>query len=108
MIPVVTTIFSVLLVVAVACCYFLRTKAITKRRTGMPPSTRGEVFPLGIRKHSARRTKQDRQLNESRMSSEKDLELPLFDLEVILAATDNFSADSKIGQGGFGPVYMVG
>lgn len=108
MIPVVTTIFGVLLVVAVACCYFLRTKAITKRRTGMPPSTRGEVFPLGIRKHSARRTKQDRQLNESRMSSEKDLELPLFDLEVILAATDNFSADSKIGQGGFGPVYMVG
>ncbi|XP_037406917.1 receptor-like serine/threonine-protein kinase SD1-8 [Triticum dicoccoides] len=106
-IPVVATIFGVLLMVAVACCYFLRTKAITKRQTGMPPSTRGDVFPLGVRKHSALSTAQDRQLNESRMSSEKDLELPLFDLEVILAATDNFSADSKIGQGGFGPVYMA-
>ncbi|KAF7038127.1 hypothetical protein CFC21_048345 [Triticum aestivum] len=106
-IPVVTTIFGVLLVVAVACCYFLRTKAVTKRQAGMPPRTRGDVFPLGSRKNSALRTKQDRQINESRMSSEKDLELPLFDLEVILAATDNFSADSKIGQGGFGPVYMA-
>ncbi|KAM3333022.1 hypothetical protein ACQJBY_028246 [Aegilops geniculata] len=106
-IPVVTTIFGVLLMVAVACCYFLRTKASTKRQTGMPPSIRGDVFPLGSRKNSALGTKQDRQINESRMSSEKDLELPLFDLEVILAATYNFSADSKIGQGGFGPVYMA-
>jgi hypothetical protein len=64
--------------------------------------------PPGARKHSALRTAQDRRMNESRMSAEKDLDLPLFDLEVILAATDNFSADSKIGQGGFGPVYMVG
>ncbi|KAI5007384.1 hypothetical protein ZWY2020_050829 [Hordeum vulgare] len=106
-IPVVTTIFGVLLVVAVACCYYLRNNASTKRRTEMPPSRRGDVFPLGIRKRSALRTKQDQQLNGSRMSSEKDLELPFFDLEVILAATDNFSADSKIGQGGFGPVYMA-
>ncbi|AES63702.2 tyrosine kinase family protein [Medicago truncatula] len=30
---------------------------------------------------------------------------PLFDIDTILAATDSFSIENKIGQGGFGPVY---
>ena len=33
--------------------------------------------------------------------------LPLFDLRIIIAATDNFSIANKLGQGGFGPVYKV-
>ena len=37
----------------------------------------------------------------------EDLELPLFDLLTIASATDNFSASKKLGEGGFGPVYMV-
>ncbi|KAJ6847093.1 receptor-like serine/threonine-protein kinase SD1-8 [Iris pallida] len=36
----------------------------------------------------------------------KDLDLPLFDLTTIVAATDNFSAKNKLGEGGFGPVFM--
>ncbi|XP_062110918.1 G-type lectin S-receptor-like serine/threonine-protein kinase At1g11410 [Humulus lupulus] len=32
-------------------------------------------------------------------------ELPLFDLNTIAAATDNFSINNKLGEGGFGPVY---
>ncbi|KAL4293349.1 hypothetical protein AHAS_Ahas18G0119200 [Arachis hypogaea] len=36
---------------------------------------------------------------------EEDLELPLFDLSVIASATNNFSIDNKLGEGGFGPVY---
>ncbi|XP_047961965.1 G-type lectin S-receptor-like serine/threonine-protein kinase At4g27290 [Salvia hispanica] len=35
----------------------------------------------------------------------KDLELPLFELSKICKATDDFSFNSKIGEGGFGPVY---
>ncbi|EHA8589191.1 G-type lectin S-receptor-like serine/threonine-protein kinase [Cocos nucifera] len=35
----------------------------------------------------------------------KDWELPLFDLGTIIAATNNFSIENKLGQGGFGPVY---
>ncbi|KAK7405108.1 hypothetical protein VNO78_06304 [Psophocarpus tetragonolobus] len=35
----------------------------------------------------------------------KDLDLPLFDLLIISTATNNFSLNNKIGQGGFGPVY---
>ncbi|XP_024021181.1 G-type lectin S-receptor-like serine/threonine-protein kinase At4g27290 [Morus notabilis] len=36
---------------------------------------------------------------------DEDLELPLFDQSSITAATENFSADNKLGEGGFGPVY---
>uniref|UniRef100_A0A0R0J530 Receptor-like serine/threonine-protein kinase n=1 Tax=Glycine max TaxID=3847 RepID=A0A0R0J530_SOYBN len=32
-------------------------------------------------------------------------ELPLFNFSYILAATNNFSDENKLGQGGFGPVY---
>ncbi|XP_044497370.1 G-type lectin S-receptor-like serine/threonine-protein kinase CES101 isoform X2 [Mangifera indica] len=32
-------------------------------------------------------------------------ELKIFDFQVISAATENFSADNKLGEGGFGPVY---
>ncbi|KAH1049874.1 hypothetical protein AAZX31_08G059000 [Glycine max] len=32
-------------------------------------------------------------------------ELPLFHFSCILAATNNFSDENKLGQGGFGPVY---
>ncbi|OMO68799.1 hypothetical protein COLO4_29413 [Corchorus olitorius] len=36
---------------------------------------------------------------------ERNAELPLFDFDTIAAATNYFSADNKLGQGGFGPVY---
>ncbi|KAI9105157.1 hypothetical protein K1719_022686 [Acacia pycnantha] len=38
-------------------------------------------------------------------SSGKNLDLPLFDLIDIAAATENFSDANKLGQGGFGSVY---
>ncbi|KAJ0733731.1 putative protein kinase RLK-Pelle-DLSV family [Helianthus annuus] len=34
-----------------------------------------------------------------------DLELPLFGLSTLLKATNNFSINNKLGEGGFGPVY---
>ncbi|XP_057458964.1 G-type lectin S-receptor-like serine/threonine-protein kinase At4g27290 isoform X2 [Lotus japonicus] len=34
-----------------------------------------------------------------------DLELPFFDVPTILNATNNFSINNKLGEGGFGPVY---
>ncbi|KAK6142301.1 hypothetical protein DH2020_022649 [Rehmannia glutinosa] len=40
------------------------------------------------------------------LKKERDeLELPLFDLATIATATNNFSRENKIGEGGFGPVY---
>ncbi|TYJ48589.1 hypothetical protein E1A91_A01G073200v1 [Gossypium mustelinum] len=40
-----------------------------------------------------------------RNTGEEDLELPVFDFATIATATNNFSSDNKLGQGGFGPVY---
>ncbi|KAL2327850.1 hypothetical protein Fmac_021277 [Flemingia macrophylla] len=37
--------------------------------------------------------------------NKEDLELPLFDFDIIACATNDFSSDNKLGQGGFGPVY---
>lgn len=34
-------------------------------------------------------------------------DLPMFNFNVVAAATDNFSEENKLGQGGFGPVYKV-
>lgn len=35
----------------------------------------------------------------------KSIDVPLYDFEMIVAATNNFSLSNKLGQGGFGPVY---
>ncbi|XP_065005993.1 receptor-like serine/threonine-protein kinase SD1-8 isoform X1 [Musa acuminata AAA Group] len=45
----------------------------------------------------------ERYINEGREG--KDIDLPLFDLGTIIDATNNFSVHSKLGEGGFGPVY---
>ncbi|KAB5533921.1 hypothetical protein DKX38_017007 [Salix brachista] len=34
-------------------------------------------------------------------------ELPMFNLQMLSAATDNFDNSNKLGQGGFGPVYKA-
>lgn len=39
--------------------------------------------------------------------ADEDLELPLFKLSSITAATDTFALYNKLGEGGFGPVYRV-
>jgi hypothetical protein len=109
MIAVAATISGVLLLAAAGCLCFCRYKARRKRQ-GQAPETAagsgGNVLPFRARKHPA-------DLNPARddenkmICSEDDLDLPLFDLAVILAATDNFAAESKLGEGGFGPVYLV-
>ncbi|KAI7988569.1 G-type lectin S-receptor-like serine/threonine-protein kinase RKS1 [Camellia lanceoleosa] len=40
-------------------------------------------------------------------SDDEKLELPIFDMITIAAATNQFSDTNKIGEGGFGPVYKV-
>ncbi|XP_027355257.1 uncharacterized protein LOC113865090 [Abrus precatorius] len=35
----------------------------------------------------------------------EDIDLPTFDLPIIVKATENFSYKNKLGEGGFGPVY---
>ncbi|KAG2677952.1 hypothetical protein I3760_12G120600 [Carya illinoinensis] len=38
----------------------------------------------------------------------EDMELPIFDLTAIANATDNFSSNNQLGEGGFGPGTLDG
>ncbi|OWM88701.1 hypothetical protein CDL15_Pgr002468 [Punica granatum] len=58
--------------------------------------------PITCYLNQKRRTK-----SQGSRSGNGDIDLPLFDLAKISHATDNFSQTNLIGQGGFGPVYMV-
>ncbi|KAL5839774.1 hypothetical protein ACOSQ4_012382 [Xanthoceras sorbifolium] len=42
---------------------------------------------------------------ENKSFSRKEPDLPLLDLRTIAAATNNFSSENKLGEGGFGSVY---
>ncbi|XP_058197202.1 G-type lectin S-receptor-like serine/threonine-protein kinase At4g27290 isoform X2 [Rhododendron vialii] len=59
------------------------------------------AFELAQRLETASQQVQE----NTRSTAEEDLELPLFDLATISTATNNFSYENKIGEGGFGPVY---
>ena len=45
--------------------------------------------------------------NQIGSRAKEDLELPLFQFTTIAKATNGFSINNKIGEGGFGPVYKV-
>ncbi|XP_015384820.1 G-type lectin S-receptor-like serine/threonine-protein kinase At4g27290 isoform X1 [Citrus sinensis] len=47
----------------------------------------------------------NRRTDQENEDQNEDLELPLFELATIANATDNFSINNKLGEGGFGPVY---
>lgn len=105
-IAVVATVTGVLLLLLSAgCCCVWRRKKRRERHgetdpSPAPPSGGGDdALPFRARKQQA--------LDEDWRSAEKDVDLPLFDLAAVLAATGSFSASNKIGEGGFGPVYMV-
>lgn len=45
--------------------------------------------------------------SNSGIGRRKDACLPLFSFASVSLATDNFSIENKLGEGGFGPVYKV-
>jgi hypothetical protein len=53
------------------------------------------------------KAKNDVIIGQNIEGQKEDLELPLFDLSTITNATNNFSSNNKLGEGGFGPVYKV-
>ncbi|XAR67511.1 Non-specific serine/threonine protein kinase [Bertholletia excelsa] len=66
---------------------------------------RKRLQPQGERL-SARSLRYKFEQDHSDGSQKEDLELPLYDFSVIAEATNDFSAKNKLGEGGFGPVYM--
>ncbi|CAM8909323.1 unnamed protein product [Rhodiola kirilowii] len=65
---------------------------------GMTIFVRGNYPEKGMKHEISQRA-------DSMESNSSNLELPLFDFETISRATNNFSVDNKLGEGGFGPVY---
>ncbi|GLT56122.1 hypothetical protein SLA2020_291930 [Shorea laevis] len=54
----------------------------------------------------SRQSIEGRKNDRSNARQNEDMELPLFELGVISNATNDFSYHNKLGEGGFGPVYM--
>ncbi|KAK3162141.1 hypothetical protein QOZ80_1BG0085980 [Eleusine coracana subsp. coracana] len=104
---------ALFLLTAVACCCFWMNKGRRKGQidtaSSLPPSTVDHGLPYRVRSHPAPSPVRNEHLGdlyENRRYTGKDVDLPLFDLDVILDATDNFAEHNKIGSGGFGPVYV--
>lgn len=57
-----------------------------------------------IRKKKAK-TKNSLEKNCNNEDENEVMELPIFDMKTIIKATENFSIDKKLGEGGFGAVY---
>ncbi|XP_051193467.1 receptor-like serine/threonine-protein kinase SD1-8 [Lolium perenne] len=105
-IAVAATISGVLLLGAVGCFCFWRNRATRKKGQAQAPGSRDNVLPFRVRKHTDLSPAREQRLYQNKMSGEDDIDLPLLDLAVILASTDSFAAESKLGEGGFGPVYL--
>ncbi|KAI8525277.1 hypothetical protein RHMOL_Rhmol13G0218200 [Rhododendron molle] len=82
-------VISEILALGLICwCVIRKRRRITAQRRAQRPETASQQVQ-----------------ENNRSTAEEDLELPLFDLATISTATNIFSYENKIGEGGFGPVY---
>ncbi|PIN06372.1 Non-specific serine/threonine protein kinase [Handroanthus impetiginosus] len=49
----------------------------------------------------------ERQVNDMMHEKDNAIDVPFYNFDTILSATDNFSDANKLGRGGFGPVYKA-
>lgn len=85
LIKIIVPIISVLLVIILSLCVFYRYKKRKLKQQGTLEKDNGH--------------------DPDNEDSKDDLELPLVDFHILRKATNNFSENNKLGEGGFGPVY---
>ncbi|XP_021633771.1 G-type lectin S-receptor-like serine/threonine-protein kinase At4g03230 isoform X2 [Manihot esculenta] len=90
-----------LIVLASAIAYIYIRKGRMKKRQETEKIGRDAVLLYGTEK----RVKDLIGSEEFKEEDKKGIDVPFFNLDSILAATDNFSEANKLGRGGFGPVY---
>ncbi|CAJ2678386.1 unnamed protein product [Trifolium pratense] len=76
--------------------FLLNLKGKSEKRAGSSEKSQDLLITEGVF------TSNREQSSETNMD---DLELPFFDFNTIIMATNNFSEQNKLGQGGFGIVY---
>ncbi|XP_024033354.1 G-type lectin S-receptor-like serine/threonine-protein kinase At4g27290 isoform X2 [Citrus clementina] len=69
----------------------------------------GAIVYIWKKKHRNYGKTDDRQelYSNEKGSSKEEMELPIFDWKTIVDATDNFSEENKLGEGGFGPGMLI-
>ncbi|KAB1215254.1 hypothetical protein CJ030_MR4G004193 [Morella rubra] len=65
----------------------------------------GGCYIFRSRKNAEEAAEKSEKFGQGRDIQEEDMELPILNLSTIARATDDFSFDNKLGEGGFGPVY---
>lgn len=99
----------IIVAVAVGICVLLSGLCVLWKRKALKNMCKEKTETRGPREKS-----QDFLLNEVVISKKEyysgerdkdELELPLFDYCTVAMATNNFSEETKLGQGGFGSVY---
>ncbi|KAG2717142.1 hypothetical protein I3843_03G160900 [Carya illinoinensis] len=98
---VVTTLACVIALTCIIIGMYIWRKKIAKTQANRRSNQRNRALHT---LHSERHVKD---LIDSGEIKEEDegIDVPFFDLESIVAATDSFSDENKLGQGGYGPVY---
>ncbi|KAJ0983566.1 hypothetical protein J5N97_011821 [Dioscorea zingiberensis] len=90
---VVSVLLGTLLIIVIGFCILMKKKKKKKRREARCTAMLG-TFSF-----------EDLLDKQGGTSRGEELELPLYDLDTVMAATNDFSTENKLGEGGFGPVY---
>ncbi|BBG95467.1 S-locus lectin protein kinase family protein [Prunus dulcis] len=75
------------------------------RHEGIIHSDQVRLFQMGSTNASPIQYDEVRIANMMELGRQKDQELPLFSFSTIQTATNDFAKATKLGEGGFGPVY---
>ncbi|GMP52720.1 hypothetical protein CsSME_00018430 [Camellia sinensis var. sinensis] len=100
-VPVTLAILIALLLLGMCLIVYLR-----KRKRKNSQLRREGIYPICVILFAGNLMHNSEQGHTDKSQTE-DLELPLFDVAVIVNSTNNFSINNKLGEGGFGPVYKA-
>uniref|UniRef100_A0A2N9FQW7 Receptor-like serine/threonine-protein kinase n=1 Tax=Fagus sylvatica TaxID=28930 RepID=A0A2N9FQW7_FAGSY len=100
--PLIVGITSVIILCAIIFMYIWRRK-MAKRQENRQIDQRNQAHRIYT--YNERHVQDLIDAGEFNEEDEKGIDVPFYDLESILVATDNFSNENKLGQGGYGPVF---